>query len=76
MKTSLGLYVVELIGSDYIVHILKDTMIRMNLSIAICRGQCYDGAANMAGHRSGVAAQILSVESRLTVMETLQPVIR
>ena len=41
-------------------------MIRMNLSIANCRGQCYDGAANMAGHRSGVAAQILSVESRAT----------
>ena len=49
-----------------IVHILKDTMIRMNLSIANCRGQCYNGAANMAGHRSGVAAQILSVESRAT----------
>ena len=62
----IGLYVVESIGSDRIVHILKDTMTRMNLSIANCRGQCYDGAANMAGHRSGVAAQILSVESRAT----------
>ena len=49
-----------------IVHILKDMMIRMNLSIANCRGQCYNEAANMAGHRSGVAAQILSVESRAT----------
>eukprot|EP00731_Ephydatia_muelleri_P008502 Em0004g840a len=29
-------------------------------------GQCYDGAANMAGHRNGVAAQILAEESRAT----------
>ena len=43
----IGLYVVESIESDRIVHILKDTMIRMNLSIANCRGQCYDGAANI-----------------------------
>ncbi|XP_062504942.1 zinc finger MYM-type protein 1-like [Corticium candelabrum] len=29
-----------------------------------CRGQCYDGAANMAGVRTGVATQLLAVERR------------
>jgi hypothetical protein len=29
-----------------------------------CRGQCYDGAAAMAGPRSGVATQLLSEEPR------------
>ena len=61
-----GVYVVETTKSDTIVHILKDTLIRMNLPITNCRGQCYDGAANMAGHRNGVAAQILAEESRAT----------
>ncbi|KAL5497072.1 hypothetical protein EMCRGX_G013468 [Ephydatia muelleri] len=60
-----GVYVVETTKSDTIVHILKDTMIRMNLPITNCRGQCYDGAANMAGHRNGVAAQILAEESHM-----------
>ena len=38
------------------------TLLRMNLPIANCRGQCYDGAANMAGAQHGVAAQILLEE--------------
>ena len=29
-----------------------------------CRGQCYDGATNMAGHRSGVAKQLGDEEPR------------
>ena len=49
-----------------LVHILKDTMVRMNLPITNCRGQCYDGAPNMAGTHTGVAMQILSEESRAT----------
>ena len=28
------------------------------LSISQCRGQAYDGAANMAGHLNGVAARV------------------
>ena len=50
-----GVYVVESINSDMIVHILRDTMIWMNLPVANCRGQCYDGASR---HQNGVAVQI------------------
>ena len=43
---------------------LKDTLINclqneLELDISCCRGQCYDRAANMAGHYSGLAAHIL-----------------
>ena len=61
-----GMYAVESITADMLVQVLKDTLLRMNLPIANCRGQCYDGAANMAGARQGVAAQILLEEPRAT----------
>ena len=37
-------------------------MLRLSLPIAQCRGQAYDGASNMSGHISGVAARLLRVE--------------
>ena len=36
----------------------------MNLPLKSCRGQCFDGAANMAGNKRGVATQILTAEPR------------
>ena len=50
-----GLYQVDSIVSSSIVEVLKDTILRLNLAISSCGGQCYDGAANMAGIRNGVA---------------------
>ena len=41
---------------------MKDTLLQMNLPLAHCREQCYDGAANMAGAKNGVATQILHEE--------------
>ena len=60
----IGLHVVESIQADVLVEVLKDTMVRLNLSLQNCRGQCHDGAANMAGLRNGVATQIASKEPR------------
>ena len=60
----IGLYEVEDITSDNIVHAIKDTLLRMNLSVSNCRGQCYDGTSNMSGHRNGVSTQITAEESR------------
>ena len=39
-------------------------MLRMNLNIINCQGQCYDRAGNMARIRSGLAAKIINLESR------------
>ena len=36
----------------------------MNLDLKKCRGQCYDGAANMSGKHTGVAKQISDEEPR------------
>ncbi len=59
-----GIHNVQSITADVLVATLKDTMLRMNLSISNCRGQCYDGAANMCGARRGVASQVSSDEPR------------
>ncbi len=47
----IGLHAVESIRADTLVEVIKDTMLRMELCISDCRGQCYDGAANMSGQR-------------------------
>ena len=60
----LGLYQVPDISSATLVQCLRDVLTRMSLSINNCRGQCYDGANNMSGIRSGVATQILKEEER------------
>ena len=59
-----GIYCVDSIEADNLVATLKDTLLRMNLPIGNCRGQCYDGASNMCGIRKGVATQIRSEEPR------------
>ena len=43
----IGLHHVDDIKTDTIVRVLNDTILRMNLNLSMCRGQCYDGAANM-----------------------------
>ena len=60
----IGLHVVESIEADVLVSVLKDVLLWLNLSINNCRGQCYDGAANMAGARTGVATQITREEPK------------
>ena len=60
----IGLYHVESTTADNLVAIIKDVLLRMNLSLKKCRGQCYDGAANMSGKHKGVAKQISNEEIR------------
>ena len=59
-----GLHKVKSIGANVLVAVLKDVLLRLNLSLCNCRGQCYDRAANMAGIRIGVATQISEYEQR------------
>ena len=60
----IGLHEVSSIQSAVLVAIIKDTLLRLNLSISRVRGQCYDGASNMAGIRNGVAKKIRDEEHR------------
>lgn len=60
----IGLYVIPNISAAMIFSVVKDTLMRLNIGLCRCRGQCYDGASNMSGHRSGIAKQITDLESR------------
>ena len=42
---------------------LEDVCVRCMLPLDKCRGQAYDGAANMSGHVRGVAARMKQVQS-------------
>ncbi|XP_076352817.1 zinc finger MYM-type protein 1-like [Tachypleus tridentatus] len=55
----IGFYEISTIKADTIVLAIKDAIIRMNLTLANCRGQCYDAGCPMAGSRRSVAEQIL-----------------
>ena len=54
----LGFYKVPNIKSETLVKIIKYFLLRFQLSLQLCHGQCFDGASNMLGKRSGVANQI------------------
>ena len=54
----IGLYAFHKIDSESSYKAIKDVQLRMNLSISKCRGQCYDGAANMIGSKTVVATRI------------------
>lgn len=60
----IGLYFIEKISADSLVQVIKDVLLRMNLTLSKARGQCYDGAANMSGAKSGVAKQLTDEEPR------------
>ena len=60
----IGLYQCPNITADTIVSVIQDTLLRLNLRISRCRGQCYDGGSNMAGSKNGVKSQILKQEPR------------
>ena len=62
----------EFIGLDHgestqsstLVSTIHNVLQRVNISITKLRGQCYDGASSMSGHKSGVAAVLQSEEPR------------
>ena len=60
----LGYYHIPNIDSETIESVLKDALIRLQLSLNECRGQCYDGASNMLGKKSGVATRIQNTQPK------------
>ena len=59
-----GLYEVVLTRTETIYTAMNDVLLRLNLSISKLRGQCYNGAASMAGYKSGVATRVTADEPR------------
>ena len=60
----IGLYTVSSIKAECLTEVIKDTMIRLNLSMEKLCGQCYDGCSTMSGTRTGVAKRISDEEPR------------
>ena len=59
-----GLYQTKCTDAGALVSVIKDTLLRFNLKLNLCRGQCYDGASAMSGTRNGVAKNLLDEEPR------------
>lgn len=59
----LGFYIPDN-KSAIIVSVIKDTLIRYQLSLDSCRDRCYDCASNIYWNASGVAVQIKTFQSR------------
>ena len=60
----IGLYQADSTNASTILSIIRDVLLRLNITITKLRGQCYDGAASMSGHKSGVATEIQKEEPR------------
>ena len=60
----LGFHQLRNIGADTISSAIKDNLQPFGLSLDNCRGQCFNGAANMFGEKSGVAKQITDIQQK------------
>ena len=67
----LGLVQLPDTKADTIFGLLKDVLIKCSLSLGQCRGQAFDGAANMSGVRCGVQALVKKEESRALYVHCL-----
>ena len=62
-----GLHEVDFTGVQIIFNVIMDVPRRLNLPFSKIRGQCYNGAATMAGSKSGFASRVLAEEPRAAV---------
>lgn len=66
MKTSLVFTkLIRLMLALWYIHVIKDIFLKLNLSLTRIRGQCYNGAASVAGIRPRMAKQFLDEEPRV-----------
>ena len=60
----IGLKEMPCTNADSIVNELKDVLLRINVRLNKCRGQCYDGCSTMTGNKNEVVLQIKQEELR------------
>lgn len=63
-EEAIGMHNLDSTDAKYLFKVVKDILLRFNLSINNCRGQCFDGASNMAGTWSGVCTRFTTLEPR------------
>ena len=52
------------ITADLLTYHIKDALLCLIVQRSQCRGQCYGGATNMSGIRSGVSTHIIKEDKR------------
>lgn len=60
----LGFYETQSTTSETLLKIVKDILIRFQLNLNAIRGQCFDGAANVRGYKSGLQSRLIEEEPR------------
>ena len=53
------------ISADSLTYHIKDALLRLNVQLSQCWGQCYNGVTNISGIRSGVSTQIIKEEKQV-----------
>jgi hypothetical protein len=66
-----GFYETSCTTAEKLFEIIKDALMRFGFRLTDCRGQCYDGAANMSGALTGVQSQFKAEESRAVYVHCL-----
>lgn len=60
----IGFFETPFTDAETLFTLVMNILNRFEIDISKCRGQCYDGAANVSGHISGLQKRITDVESR------------
>ena len=60
----IGMYEKANTAGEALSSTIQDVLIRLGLPLDNLRGQCYDGATNMAGDHKGVQSRILALQSK------------
>ena len=63
----IGITTLERTTAEDIVNVLSETLEKMHLRLADCRGQCYDGASTMSGNVSGVSTRIKTFNAKCLI---------
>uniref|UniRef100_H2ZVP5 TTF-type domain-containing protein n=1 Tax=Latimeria chalumnae TaxID=7897 RepID=H2ZVP5_LATCH len=66
-----GFYNTSDTTSQTLYTLLKDVLLRFDFPLEKCRGQCYDGATNVAGCRRGLQALVQEDEPRAVYVHCL-----
>ena len=60
----IGLYSLEMTNAGISLKMIKDILLRVQISLSKCRSQCYDGCSTMKGQKAGVSKQIKDIEKK------------
>ena len=63
-ETFVGFYETPSTNSNTMFEIALDVLTRFQLNMSDCRGQCFDGAANMAGNVAGLQKKIIEIQPK------------